>query len=125
MLDLSMNQICGVDKLGQGHWSKDGLEALLRCFGAHPHLRSCSLYLNYLGPRALPLLRRHLPRAAPQFAALNLQFTDLFAPPPPDKTAAAAVTARGGISPGKLLNPAEAEAELRRAAADGRVNVEL
>jgi hypothetical protein len=36
-----------------------------------------SLYLNYLGPKALPLVRHAVTRAAPALRVLNLQFTDL------------------------------------------------
>jgi hypothetical protein len=35
-----MNRVCGVDKLGQGAWCKDGLEALAELLSLHGHLRS-------------------------------------------------------------------------------------
>jgi hypothetical protein len=41
-----MNRICGVDKLGQGNWCKDGLEALAELLSLHGHLRSVSVELS-------------------------------------------------------------------------------
>jgi len=77
-LDLSMNMVCGVDKLGQGVWCKDGLDALTLALSVHKHIRTCSLYLNYLGPKAKGAIKRCLLHSSPSLTVLNLQFTDLF-----------------------------------------------
>ena len=115
-LDLSMNQICGIDKLGQGTWCKDGVEALGHLLARHPHLRSASFYLNFMGPKALPYLRRALKASTPSFRALNLQFTDLFSG---EKSAGGGGDVAGGEGAG------EQERELRAVAEAKRVGIEL
>jgi hypothetical protein len=72
-----MNQICGVDKLGQGHWCRDGLEALTNMLPCHKGLRSVSLYLNFCGPKAVSHVKRLLAASHKSFKVLNLQFTDV------------------------------------------------
>lgn len=85
--------------------SADGLDALGRLFATHP-LRSCSLYLNYLGPKAQGALTRAVSGSGAGFKALNLQFSDLFVAPPNQKGA-------------------DAEADFRRAAEMAGVAIEL
>jgi hypothetical protein len=147
--------VCGVDKLGQGIWCKDGLDALTLALSQHKHIRSCSLYLNYLGPKARGAIKRCLLNSSPSLTVFNLQFTDLFPKHEnPSTESTTSTTVNGGSggggsggdahhannnqssssniggAPGLLSSKAiaiaaAAESDLRGIAAESGVNLEL
>lgn len=138
-----MNLVCGVDKLGQGVWCKDGLDALTLALSQHKHIRSCSLYLNYLGPKARGSIKRCLSNSSPSLTVFNLQFTDLF--PKTETTNNTTqenkgnngstmnensdnqnATGGGGLLSAKAIAlAAAAESDMRELAAEAGVNLEL
>jgi len=76
-----------------------------------------SLYLNYIGPKGIPLVQHAVARAAPSLRVLNLQFTDLV--PSAASTKQSPATGKATIGAGELL------ASLRKTAEGAGVNLEM